>query len=154
MSSVDLSDPANRRLGSLLRLHAARNPERPFLLTETQAIRYAAANARTNGFAAGLRGLGIGRGERVAILMDSSIDYVLLALALNKLGAVWVPLNTDYRGEWLAQAIEDSRASALLVDAPYLPRLQALEPAPAHGLLIVRGLDAAEAVKAGARARL
>ena len=154
MRPIDLSDVDNRRLGTLLRLHAARHPERPFLLTDTETVRYAEANARSNGLAAGLRSIGIARGDRVAILMDSAIDYVLLALALNKLGAVWVPLNTDYRGEWLAQAIADSWASALVVDAPYLPRLQSLEPAPAHGLLIVRGLEAADAAKAGARACL
>jgi len=58
---------------------------------------------------------------------------VLLALALNKLGAVWVPINTDYRGAWLEESINDSRAAALVVDAAHLGSVQAIDNRLAHG---------------------
>jgi crotonobetaine/carnitine-CoA ligase len=154
MRPIDLSDVNNRRLGTLLRLHAARHPDRPFLLTEKDTLRYAEANARCNGLAAGLAAIGIRRGDRVAILMDSAIDYVLLALALNKIGALWVPLNTDYRGEWLAQAISDSQPAALVVDGAYLPRVQDLQAAITLPPLLTRGLTQAASDAAGARGRL
>ena len=37
--------------------------------------------------------------------MSGRPETVLTALAVNKLGAVRVPVNTDYRGDWLVDAV-------------------------------------------------
>ena len=47
-----------------------------------------------------------------------------MCLALNKLGAVWVPVCTDYRGEWLRDSLARSRPSLVVTDAEHLDRLR------------------------------
>ncbi len=56
--------------------------------------------------------------------MANRPELVLMCLALNKLGAIWVPICTDYRGEWLRDALSRSRPAALVVDAEHLERLR------------------------------
>jgi carnitine-CoA ligase len=49
---------------------------------------------------------------------------VVAWFAANLLGAVYVPLNTAYRGTLLANAVALSDAAILVVDAALLPRLE------------------------------
>ena len=69
-----------------------------------------------NRYAAGLADVGVSRDDRVAICMTASIEFVLLALAINKLGAIWVPINTEYRGEWLRSSVNRARPRLIVAD--------------------------------------
>lgn len=137
-SGLDLADPDERLLGRVLRRQAERRPDAPFLLADRDVYSFGAVNHRANAGAAGLRRLGVGRGDTVALLLESTPDCVLVALAANKLGAIWVPTNTDYKGRWLREALEDSRARVLVTEASLLGRLAALGPLPFEHV-VVRG---------------
>jgi crotonobetaine/carnitine-CoA ligase len=63
------------------------------------------------------------RGDRVVLLMGNSIDQVLLWMALNRIGAVNIPLNTGLVGDVLVRAITLVRPAALVVDDDLLPVL-------------------------------
>jgi crotonobetaine/carnitine-CoA ligase len=52
--------------------------------------------------------LGVTPKSTVASLLDTSIDAIVTWLATNLAGAVWVPLNTAYRGEFLRHQLADS----------------------------------------------
>ena len=80
-------------------------------------------NELANAMASGFASLGVERGDTVAVMMESCPDYVWATLGLNKLGAIWVPTNTDYKGQWLRESLEDSRAKVLVVDEALLPRV-------------------------------
>lgn len=123
MHLLDLSDAADRHIGRVLELQARHAGQRPFLLTPQRSFDFAETDSIVNRYANGLRALGVARGDRVVLLMGSSAEYVFLALAVNKLGAVWVPVNTDYRGEWLVGSINDSDARVLVTDEALLVRL-------------------------------
>ncbi len=58
--------------------------------------------------------------------MNSCPEFVFTAFGVNKLGAMWVPTNTDYKGEWLRASFEDAGARLLIVDASLLHRVAAL----------------------------
>jgi len=152
VSPVDIDDPANRVLGRILRLHAERTGDRPFLLAGEERLSYAQVNGLANRYASGLRALGVGRGDRVVIFMRSCVEFVVLAMAANKLGAVWVPVNTDYKGDWLADAISDSKGAVLAVDAAHLPRLAQVRERVRFGQLLVHGCTPEAARAAGAAA--
>jgi crotonobetaine/carnitine-CoA ligase len=146
MSWLALDDPRERLLGRALRRQAELRPDAPFLLEDTRVHRYGEVNARANAFAAGLRRLGVARGDTVALLLESTPDCVVAALGANKLGAVWVPTNTDYKGVWLREALEGSRAQVLVADAVHLPRLAELGALPFRHVVVRRGApDAARA---------
>mgnify|MGYP001822271442 CR=1 FL=1 len=123
MSWLDYDDSADRLLGRTLRRQAERRPDAPFLLAGDDVWSYGRANEIANAYAAGFAARGVGRGDTVAFLLDSCPEYVFMALALNKLGAIWVPNNVDYKGIWLEEALQDSRARLLVSDAERLEKV-------------------------------
>jgi crotonobetaine/carnitine-CoA ligase len=138
MHWLDLGDSGERLLGRCLRRQAERIPDRDFLVEGGSHYGYGRCNELANAFAAGFRRLGVGRGDTVAFLVESGAEVVLAALGLNKLGAVWVPTNTDYKGRWLREACQDSRARVLVADASLLPRVAELGDLPFERI-VVRG---------------
>lgn len=138
MSWLALDDPRERLLGRALRRQAEVRPEAPFLRSGARVFTYGEVNARANACAAGLARLGVGRGDTVALLMESTPECVFVALGANKLGAVWVPTNTDYKGAWLRESLEGSRARVLVADAAFLPRVAELGALPFEQV-VVRG---------------
>ena len=96
-------------------------------------------NELANACAAGLRGLGVGRGDTVALLMESTPEYVVVALGANKLGAIWVPTNTDYKGHWLRESARGRAAPrVLVVDEALLPRVAELGALPFEHVVVAR----------------
>lgn len=73
-------------------------------------------NTRTNRVARNLQARGVQKGTHVLVLMDTSVDYMLLWFALSKIGAVEVPVNTAYRGDLLRHVVETSRATVCVMD--------------------------------------
>jgi crotonobetaine/carnitine-CoA ligase len=106
-----------------------------------------------NAFAA----LGVGSGQTVVSMLDNNIDAVICWLAINKLCAVSVPINTALRGEFLRHQIADAGAALVVCEADYLSRIadvaaglpdvklllqRAPAGAPAAGAISVAALDA------------
>ncbi len=90
--------------------------------------------------AAGLDRLGVGVGQTVVCLLDNSIDAVVSWFAANFLGAIWVPVNTALKGEYLRHQIGDAAAAVVLAESDYAQRIFDI----AHQLpdlkhLVVRG---------------
>jgi crotonobetaine/carnitine-CoA ligase len=139
MNPLELEDTAERLLGRALRRQAEKIPDDDFLVADQEHYSYGRVNALANSYAAGFAQLGVSRGEPVACFMESCPEYVFTALGLNKLGAVWVPTNTDYKGTWLREALEGSRARILVADAHLLPRLAELDPGLPLARVLVRG---------------
>lgn len=123
MNELKLDDIHDRHLGRILQLQSQRNGDTEFLITDTQRISFSEAEKITNQLAAGLCGLGIAAGDRVSLFMGNVPEMVLVCLALNKLGAIWVPVCTDYKGEWLLDTLRRSRAKALVTDAEHCGRV-------------------------------
>ena len=73
--------------------------------------------------AGGLQGQGVGAGERVALLLDNGVPFVLAALACAKLGAIVVPLSARSQTPELAHALNDCGAVLVFVDSALEPRL-------------------------------
>ena len=140
MNKLDLSDSAERLLGRCLRRQAEKIPDDLFVRWNEQRWSYGRANELANASARAFRELGVGRGETVAFLLDTCPDWIWTTLGLNKLGAIWVPTNTEYKGAWLRESLEDSRARVLVVDAPLIERaLQACNGVLPFERVIVRG---------------
>ncbi len=123
MKQIDLSNNADRHLSKILSLQAEQNGSTPFLITDSQQITFAEAEDISNRLAAGFQSLGIGKGDRVAFLMANLPEMVLMCLALNKLGAIWVPICTDYKGQWLLDTLEPSRAKILVSDLTHIDKV-------------------------------
>ncbi|MCU1734442.1 MULTISPECIES: non-ribosomal peptide synthase/polyketide synthase [unclassified Pseudomonas] len=91
--------------------------DKPALRAGEQVLSYAQLDAQSNQLAHYLRAQGIGAGMTVALCQERGIEWVTSLLAVLKLGAVYLPLDTRQPLERLQQLTRDSRA-ALLIHAP------------------------------------
>ncbi len=99
--------------------HQARTlGERPFLKWEDEGPEYSfdATNRQANRLARGFAGLGIGKGAGVVLFLPNSLDYLFAWFALNKLGAIEVPINTAYKGRFLEHQVNISGAETVIAD--------------------------------------
>src|SRR5947209_19098069 len=85
--------------------------------------------ARALRLGAGLAEAGVGAGERIALLLRNSIEFVESSIATVPLGASAVPINWHWRGDEIAHVLADSRAKVMIVHADLLPAIAASVPA-------------------------
>ncbi len=147
MNILPLDNVSDRTLGRILYLQSQQVPDKPCYLSDDKVWTFAEANSIVNQYAHGLADLGVGQGDRVVIFMRSCVEFILMAFAANKLGAVWVPINGDYKGAWLAESILDSKGSVTVTDTDKLPRLQEAlgDDMAKAGKLVVKENDGATA---------
>src|ERR1700719_2896959 len=80
---------------------------------------YADIERESTRLARGLIALGISRGDAVASILDNNLHAVLSWFAINKAGAISVPVNTAYKGEFLLHQLNDCGARIVLAEADY-----------------------------------
>lgn len=85
---------------------------------------------------------GIGRGDRVVAWLPNGPDLLQLWLACSYLGAVVIPLNTDFRGSILAHALRESDASLLVLHPKLSERLEQVAEALPPKLIVCGDNDA------------
>lgn len=71
---------------------------------------------------------GVGRGDRVAILLPQCAEVMITHFAAHKLGAISLPLFTLFGSEALAFRLSDSGAKVVMTDGDHADRLAALRP--------------------------
>ena len=87
-------------------------------------LTYGALRERSNRLANALRARGIGRGDRVAILLPQGAAVPIAHIAVYKLGAVALPLAALFGIDALAYRLADAGAKALVTNAAGLGKLQ------------------------------
>ncbi|MFE3656909.1 amino acid adenylation domain-containing protein [Streptomyces sp. NPDC059165] len=93
---------------------AARDPHALALVCAEDRLDYGTLNERANRLAHHLGGLGIGRGDTVAVLVEREPDLVVALLAALKAGAAYTLLDPDFPAERMAGAVADSGAALLV----------------------------------------
>ena len=78
--------------------------------------------------ASGLADLGVGAGDRVALLLRNSLEFLQASVATVPLGASAVPINWHWRGEEVAHVLSDSRAKVLVVHDTLWPAVSDAVP--------------------------
>ena len=101
--------------------HAQAQPERTFLRFEDAQFSYGEANALANQYAHAYRGLGIGRGDVVALLLDNRPEFLWHLLGLHKLGAISSLINTYLIGDSLAHAVHICQPRHVVVGSALWP---------------------------------
>jgi long-chain acyl-CoA synthetase len=109
-------------LPELLRAQAARRGKACALLDGDGAIDYSTLEARALRIAAGLRGMGVARGDRVAVVLPNSHTAVAVIYGVWLAGAVVVPLNAQARAREIAALSTHVEARAIVCDEGYRER--------------------------------
>lgn len=111
---------------------------------------FAATLEKARTAAAGLAALGVKQGDRVLLMLPNGPAAIQLLLAINDLGAVFVPINPAYRGAILAHVVTDSEAEIAVVHPACLDRLMQVD-APALRCVVVAAADCVETTRDGRR---
>lgn len=93
----------------------SRFPKRTALVFGTKKVTYKELSSTTKRLAAGLSGLGVSCGDKAAIWLPNSPEFVYSFFAVTRLGAAAVPINTMLKREEAHFILEDSRAKVLIV---------------------------------------
>jgi carnitine-CoA ligase len=99
------------------------DPDSPYL--DFEGVEYSARrmDAESNRLAHALARLGVGKGDRVATLLENSPAQVVSFFAALKLGAVQVPVNTAYKGDFLQHQLADSGSKVIVVQGDFAGRV-------------------------------
>jgi fatty-acyl-CoA synthase len=109
-----MSTPAATRFGDLTDAAAARWGDREALVFRDRRYSFNQIAAEVDRVARGLIHVGVKPGDKVAIWLLNCPEWIFAMLALAKIGAVHVPINTRFRTVDLAQVLARSNASTLI----------------------------------------
>ncbi|HZV51862.1 MAG TPA: long-chain fatty acid--CoA ligase [Candidatus Dormibacteraeota bacterium] len=129
---------------AILERNRERWPDREVIAYGDRRIDNRTLFERVNALARGMRELGIGRGAVVALLLYNCPEFLEVTFAVNKLGAVWLPLN--YRlaaAEW-RYILGHAGAEAIVTEPEFAPSIDAIAeelPALRHRVLVGAGAD-------------
>jgi malonyl-CoA/methylmalonyl-CoA synthetase len=101
-------------LAQLLAQTAVKYAEKPAIIFEGKVWTYHDFYAQVQHYASILDRLNIKKGDRVAVQLPKSIEFLFLHFAILSIGAIALPLNPDYRPEEISYFLTDS-ASSLFV---------------------------------------
>src|SRR5688572_4548277 len=104
-----------RTIGSLVDERARVHGAREALCFRGERWTFARLGAEVDRAARGLMALGIAPGEKVAVWMLNRPEWIAAALAVIKIGAVLVPINTRFRTEDVRYVVGQSDSVALII---------------------------------------
>jgi acetyl-CoA synthetase len=127
---------------------AALEPQRPAIIEvsrdwQVHPVTFGWLRDQSNRLADALRKRGVGRGDRVAILLPQGRHVLTTHLAAYKLGAVAVPLAALFGVDALGYRLADSGARAIVTDAAGLAKLRQIPELPA-GLDLIVAVEGAD----------
>ena len=136
--------PFSRTLFDLVCEQAEHFPRHMAVIDGDRQITYADLADGAGRIGGALRARGIGRGDRVGILINNRVEWLEACLGATALGAVAVPFSTWSKPEELAFLLADSEVVALIaVDAfggqDFAAALAAPMPAPQLRLVVMLG---------------
>lgn len=79
-----------------------------------RSLTYAELKREVDAIAGGLRALGIGKGDPVAVFMPMVPEAVIAAYAIAKLGAVYMPIFSGFAPSAVAVRLQDADAKAII----------------------------------------
>ncbi len=122
-------------IATVIERWADRYPDREALVCGDRRATYQELESRVEKAAGIVANLGIAKGDRVAILMDNSIEFLEVYFALTRLGIWCVPLNTRLTADELTYFLNHSEALGVVYDIAHEPAIRTCAgrcPALAH----------------------
>ncbi len=125
---TDTEDPAMEITQALHRA-AQQTPDLPATIAGERVRTWAECLARVARLAGALHALGVGPGDRVAMLSLNSDRYHEYLFAVPWAGGVVTPVNIRWSPAEIAFSLEDAGATILLVDDTFVPAVPAVRAA-------------------------
>ena len=100
-------------------------PDKVAVIHEKTRVTYAGINDRANQLACWLLSRGICQGDRIVILLENSVEYVVAYYGILKAGAVAVPMSTGLKPDGLNPLLAELEPAALISSTRFERLLQA-----------------------------
>ncbi|MGP8032920.1 MAG: class I adenylate-forming enzyme family protein [Steroidobacteraceae bacterium] len=113
-------------LPELIARHGKWRAGRTALIEGSRQLSWAELERDTARIANGLATLGLGAGDRIAILMDNSLEMALAMLGILRSGCVAVPLNVSVNDAAVGAMIEDAATRAVFASGVHCARIDSL----------------------------
>jgi crotonobetaine/carnitine-CoA ligase len=110
----------------IIERRAAEQPNKVYLWLDDDSYTYAELRRRSRLAAHGLQSIGAEHGDTVASFTPTCVDAVSLFFGAPQVGALFMAVNTAYKGDYLLHQLRDSRARIVLVDEELYSRLEAV----------------------------
>jgi len=112
-----------KNIGTLVEKSAALYSDKKVLHfhQENRSFTYQELNDTVNQYACVLQQAGLQKGDHFAVMLSNCPEFFPVWLALARLGAVAVPLNTRYQAEDLVYVLNDSDAVGLIIEDEFVP---------------------------------
>lgn len=111
-------------LFELLRDAATKYPQKIAFSCDQSHLTYEEADKLTDKMAAGLRRLGVRKGDRIVLCLPNSLDFVIGYYGILKAGGSVSPANPLNRAAELNHQINDCQASLMITDQDIYPRIR------------------------------
>ncbi|AJD42171.1 amino acid adenylation domain-containing protein [Rhizobium gallicum bv. gallicum R602sp] len=142
--------PRDEHVASLFARKASKQPDAVAAEHGGRSITYGRLEARSNQFARYIQEAIPEPGQRIALLVDRSLDMVVALLAIMKAGHTYVPMDLSHPEERLCQTLDVARVGGLICDSDAMaslapadiPVIRIDEEAKAIGRMTSTALDA------------
>jgi long-chain acyl-CoA synthetase len=116
-----------KTLVDFLQKSAKEQPGHPAMYFKGTALSYLELEKQSNALAGALLSLGIGLGDRVALIMPNSPQLVISEFGVWKAGAIAVPMNPLYTVNELEHALNECGAETVIVLTPFYEKIKAAQ---------------------------
>lgn len=114
-------------LGELIEDRVKKNSDKIFLRFKEQSFTYREMDRYANRCANAFLKQGITKGDKISIMLPNCPEYIFIWWGSAKMGAVEVPINTAYKGEFLRHIVDQSDSKILFIDHEWLDRVKLIE---------------------------
>ncbi|MDP2645147.1 MAG: long-chain-fatty-acid--CoA ligase [Desulfobacterales bacterium] len=113
-------------ISDFLEKNAKVYPERIAIVDQVKDVRltFRQVQERVYRLANALSGLGVAKGDRVAVIQDNCFEWLEIYLAIGKIGAVATPLNYRLIGKELADLLNHSGSETLIAGSDFVPVIE------------------------------
>ena len=125
-------------LGEMIEVNASKYPDTVCMKDANRSYTYPEVDRRINKLANAISGLGLGKGDKVAVLLENCLEICELYFSACRNGVVIVPIMFRLTGKDIGYIAENSEAKAMVVLDEFIPNLPEL-PSITPGNRIVVG---------------
>ncbi|MEI7749117.1 MAG: AMP-binding protein, partial [Chlorobiaceae bacterium] len=114
-------------LVDVVRRSAVEQPQHPAMYFKGVSLSYRELDRQSDALAGALLSLGLGMGDRVALIMPNSPQMIICELGIWKAGAIAVPMNPLYTVLELEHALNECGAETVIVLTPFYEKIKRVQ---------------------------
>jgi crotonobetaine/carnitine-CoA ligase len=117
-------NPPEKTLKEILRERVRAYRDRPLIVARERSLTYGEFEREVQRVANGLLRLGVRKGDKLALLLSNSPEFLFIVFAAAEIGAIFVPINTAFSVDEAGYVLDHSDSAYLIVDRAYLPLIE------------------------------